>query len=222
MKDSPIALRDALPFVTTLFGAFLGALGAFLVGWWKEKRDETKRRHTALLAAQYALYSQWSILEDIRRSFLESVRKDPNRCQKQKYFIRTFGELTVPFDELTFVIDSKDPNLLQEIHVAEKWFLSSVSLLERLNNARLEIHKKYPPLTFDVESGVGPANVPVHEVFELIQLTDLLYKNVDQALPDSVRTNERIAEFIKRNFKNRKGAKFIPLEDSKPPTTAKV
>ena len=83
------------------------------------------------------------------------------------------------------------------------------------NNARLEIHKKYPPIGFDMKTGSGSASIPIHEIFELIQLTDLLYKQADEALPDLVRTNNRIADFIRHNFKNRKAAKFTPIEDSK-------
>lgn len=75
---SNMELKDFLPFATSLFGAFFGALGAYLVGRSKEKRDENDRRHTALLATQYALYSQWSVIEDMRKNFLDPVRKDPD------------------------------------------------------------------------------------------------------------------------------------------------
>ena len=60
----PTYMKDYLPFATSLFGAFFGALGAYFVGRFKERRDENNRRHTALLATQYALYSQWSVVED--------------------------------------------------------------------------------------------------------------------------------------------------------------
>jgi hypothetical protein len=75
--------KDFLPFATSLFGAFFGALGAYFVGRFKEKRDENNRRHTALLATQYALFSQWNIVEDIRKNFLEPFRKDPQKYSKQ-------------------------------------------------------------------------------------------------------------------------------------------
>ena len=133
--------------IPSLFGAFFGALGAYFVGRFKEKRDENNRRHTALLATQYALFSQWNIVEDIRKNFLDSFRKDPERHFKQLQYFRVVGELSVPFEDLTFIIDSKTPNLLQEIHIAEKRFTSSIEVLNKLNQKRLEIQDKYPPKT---------------------------------------------------------------------------
>lgn len=215
MKTS-FELKDFLPFATSLFGAFFGALGAYFVGRFKEKRDEDKRRHTALLAAQYALYSQWNVIEDIRKNFLEPFRKDPQRHFKQLQYFRVVGELNVPFDELTFIIDTKEPNLLQEIHIAEKRFTSSTDLLDKLNQKRLEIQNKYPPKHFDMTTGRGEIDVPLYEIYRLKTLTDLLYDDVDKALPDLWNTNNLVFDFIKANFKGRKGAKFGSANEVKP------
>jgi|ERR1035437_1441072 hypothetical protein len=205
-------LKDFLPFATSLFGAFFGALGAYLVGRFKEKRDENKRRHTALLATQYALFSQWNVVEDMRKNFLEPFRKDPQRHLKQLQYLRVVGELNVPFEELTFIIDSKEPNLLQEIHIAEKRFTSSTDLLNELNQKRLEIQDKYPPKNFDMTTGRGEIDVPRYEIYRLKALTDLLYDEVDKALPDLFNTNRLVFDFVKTNLKGRKAAQFVPVE----------
>src|SRR6266566_1404717 len=210
-------VKDYLPFATSLFGAFFGALGAYWVGRFKEKRDDDKRRHTALLNTQYALFSQWSTLENIRKTFLEPFRNDPQRLQKQKHFLRMMGELKVPFDELTFVIDSEEPNLLQEVHLAEKAFLGSIDLLERVNRLRVELQSKYQPHQFDITSGAGRITVPAHELYALKELTDLLYNGVDRALPDLLKTNRLVFDFVKKHFKGkRKAAQFVPVEQPTP------
>lgn len=196
-----VEFKDCLPFATSLCGAFFGALGAYWVGRFKEDRDEDKRRHTALLATQYALFSQWNVVEDVRKNFLEPVRNDPQRHEKQKHYIRTLGHFSVPFDDLAFIIDSEEPNLLQEIHIAEKRFLSSTTLLERVNKLRLELQNKYPPQDFDMETGRGRVVVPVHEIYTLKELTNLLYNEVDKALPCLSNTNKLVFDFIKKYFK---------------------
>ena len=210
MNDN-LELKNILPFATSLFGAFFGALGAYFVGRSKEKRDENNRRHTALLATQYALFSQWNVIEDIRKNLLEPLRQDSERHFKLLQYFRVVGEFHVPFDELTFIIDSKEPNLLQEIHIAEKRFASSTDLLDKLNHKRLEIQDKYPPKNFDMKIGKGSEMiVPAAEIFRLKVLTDLLYDEVDKALPDLTKTNEQLFKFIKTNLKGRKAAKFVP------------
>jgi hypothetical protein len=204
-------LKDFLPFATSLFGAFFGALGAYFVGRFKEKRDENNRRHTALLATQYALFSQWNVIEDIRRNLLDPSRKDPERHFKMLQYFRVVGELNVPFEELTFIINSNEPNLLQEIHIAEKRFSSATDLLIKLNQKRLEIQDKYPPKNFDMKIGKGSEMiVPAYEVYRLKVLTDLLYDEVDKALPDLTKTNDQLLRFIKTNLKGRKPAYFGP------------
>jgi len=210
--NNNVELKDFLPFASSLFGAFFGALGAYLVGRFKEKRDEDKRRHTALLATQYALFSQWNVVEDMRKNFLEPFRKDPQRHLKQLQYLRVVGELSVPFEELTFIIDSKEPNLLQEIHIAEKRFTSSTDLLNKLNQKRLEIQDKYPAKNFDMTTGRGEIDVPRYEIYRLKALTDLLYDEVDKALPDLFNTNRLVFDFVKTNLKGRKPAQFIPVE----------
>jgi hypothetical protein len=210
-----LELKDFLPFATSLFGAFFGALGAYFVGRSKEKRDENNRRHTALLATQYALFSQWNIVEDIRKNFLEPFRKDPQKYFKQLEYFRVVGELKVPFEELTFIINSKEPNLLQEIHIAEKRFTSSIELLKKLNQKRIEIQDKYPPKNFDMTIGKGEIDVPRYEIYRLKALTDLLYDEVDKALPDLLNTDQSVFNFIKSNFKARNGAKFVSAETQK-------
>jgi hypothetical protein len=210
MNDN-LELKDYLPFVTSLFGAFFGALGAYSVGRFKEKRDENNRRHTALLATQYALFSQWNVIEDIRKNLLQPLRKDPERHFKQLQYFRVVGELNVPFEDLTFIIDSKEPNLLQEIHIAEKRFAASTEMLNKLNQKRLEIQDKYPPKNFDMKTGKGSEMiVPAYEIHKLKVLTDLLYDEVDKALPDLTKTNDQLFKFIKTNLKRRKAAKFVP------------
>lgn len=117
----------------------------------------------------------------------------------------------MPFEELTFIINTNEPNLLQEIHIAEKGFLSSTDLLNKLNQKRLEIQDKYPPKNFDVKTGKGSKMiVPVYEIYRLKALTDLLYDEVDKALPDLTKTNDRLLKFIKSNLKGRKAARFVP------------
>ena len=69
-------------FSSAAAGALLGSLSAFAFGVFQQRRDRTDKRHSAVLAAQYALMSQWTITERIRNEHLEPFRADAQRFAK--------------------------------------------------------------------------------------------------------------------------------------------
>ena len=217
--ETSTALKYVVPFVTAAFGAFFGALSAFWLGSVKQKRDESNRRHTALLAAQYALFSQWNIVEDIRRNLLEPSRKDPNRHLNLRVFIRAQAPLTVPFKELTFIIDSDEPNLLQEIHLAEQGYIGAIDTLERWNAIRGDFYSKYQPETIDMATGRASVTVQSKDIFLLKNAADILYDQVDKALPKFDEQIKKVFKYVKRNFKGKKAINAIqPIEAQPVPT----
>lgn len=197
-----------ISFTTSLFGACLGALGAYCVALLKERRDEAKERRAAIHAAQYALHTQWSILHDIKTSFLDPVRNDPNRHTTHQIFLRNQGEQSVPLAKLTFLLDSKEPNLLQEVHIAENRFLASIRTLDKLNELRGTLLQKYPPSRFDLQTGAGLTEIPSHELFALKTLTDLLYRNIDEALVFINQSNHSLAAFTVTHLRGCKALAF--------------
>src|SRR6267378_3715196 len=69
-RDLPQLDHRLLPHVSAIFaagfGAFFGSLSAFYLGRIKQRSDRREKRHAALIATQYALISQWNIIEAIR------------------------------------------------------------------------------------------------------------------------------------------------------------
>jgi len=120
----PLLDHRLIPHVSAVFaaafGAFFGSLSAFYLGRVQQRSDRREKRHAALIAAQYALMSQWNIIEAIRVQHLEELRTDPGRFAKLKLYWFPMAPSFVPFAELTFVLETKDPNLLHEIQLAEQ------------------------------------------------------------------------------------------------------
>lgn len=196
-------IKALLPFVTSLFGAFFGALGAYWVGRFKEKRDETNRRHSALLATQYALHSQWHVIESLRLTYLEPNRKHEHRHMRLGKYVRADAEM-VPFEELTFLIDSDDANLLQEIHLAQMSYLQTVKVLDRMILEQAEFEKRHPPVDLDPITDMSNVAVDKAEYNQMRIIADMLYKTAYEALPKFDEQVRNIHRFVKRNFKNRK------------------
>src|SRR5206468_6075743 len=143
-RKFPLLDHRLLPHVSAIFaaafGAFFGSLSAFYLGRIKQRSDRREKRHAALIATQYALISQWNIIEAIRAQHLEDLRDDPIRFTKLRLYWFPMAPFFVPFAELTFVLETKEPNLLHEIHLAEQNYRACAQALQIRNQ---ELQKFY-------------------------------------------------------------------------------
>jgi hypothetical protein len=197
---------NVVAFSSAVAGAFLGSLSAFWLGRLQQKRDLRDRRHGALLSTQYALLSQWNILENVRRQHLEPLRQDPVRFAKMSRFYTINAHCSVLFSEITFIANSDEPNLLQEIHIAEQSYLNAILAIDLYNQKRDEFFKNAEGRVdqFDMETGKTTIATAPREVFMMRSVTDILYDSVDKALPKLDKEIGEIWKFVKRNFKGMK------------------
>jgi hypothetical protein len=211
--ETSTALTYIVPFVTAAFGAFFGALSAFWLGSVKQKRDDSNSHHVALLQAQYALISQMELVERIKQNLLEPLRKDPDRHLNLVVFLHNVAPLTVPFKELTFMLDSDEPELLHKIHLAEQCYQSVKEALEEHNRIRLEFRSKHKPETVDIITGLAKVkDMPEHEIYMHKNSSDYLYKAVDNALPKLAGAIQEVGTYLGRNFKGKNRLKFTRVE----------
>ena len=127
-----------------------------------------------------------------------------------RIFIRPQAPQTTPFKELTFIIDSDEPNLLQEIHVAEQSYLSAVEALDRANMIRAEFQTKYQPQTIDHATGRAVVEAKPHDVYALKNATDNLYVGVDKALPQFDKQVRKNLRLCKAQLQRKKGDSSYP------------
>ena len=164
-------------FFAAAFGACFGSLSAFYLGRVQQHSDRREKRHAALIATQYALMSQWNILEAIRAQHLEDLRNDPIRL----YWF-PMAPSFVRFAESTFVLETKEPNLLHEIQLAEQNYRACSQALE-IPNQGLQKFYDNPRVSHHVrnfETGAGVAAASDRDLLFLRQATDGLYIAVDR------------------------------------------
>src|SRR5262249_8700846 len=152
-------------------------LSAFYLGRVQQKSDRREKRHAALITAQYALISQWNIIEAIRVQHLEDLRSDPNRFTKLRLYWFPITPSFVSITDLTFLLETKDPNLLHEIHLTEQNYRSSIQALD-LRNDQLQKFYDNPRVSHhihDFETGAGVAEATKRDLIFLRQATDVLY-----------------------------------------------
>jgi hypothetical protein len=214
----PVLDHGLLPHLSALFaaafGAFFGSLSAFYLGRVKQRSDRREKRHAALIATQYALMSQWDIIEAIRVQHLEELRSNPSRFTKLKLYWFPMIPSFVPFADLTFVLETKDPNLLHEIHLAEQNYRACAQALQ-IRNQELQKFYDNPRVSHhvrDFETGAGIAAASDRDLLFLCQATDGLYTAVDRALPRLVAAIQKVEKLITSMFPGKTALKMTPIE----------
>ena len=143
---------------------------------------------------------------------LEELRNDATRFAKLKLYYFQISPTFVPFADLTFVLETEDPNVLQEIHLAEQSYHACVDAL-RLRNRELEKFYQNPRVShqiLDFETGAGMASANPKDILFLRQATDALYSSVDRTLPRLATAVETLGKLIKSMFPGKKALRMIP------------
>jgi hypothetical protein len=212
----PALNHRLLPHLSALFaaafGAFFGSLSAFYLGRVQQRSDRREKRHGALIAAQYALISQWNIVEEIRVGHLERVRNDRNRFAKLPLYYFNVSPTSVPFADLTFVLETGDPNILHEIHLAEQSYQTCADAL-KLRNGELAKFYESPRVAhriLDFETGAGITEADPKEMFFLKKATDALYTCVDRTLPRLVGAIEKLEKLSGSMFPAKQRLRMTP------------
>ena len=157
-----------------------------------------------------------NIVEAIRVQHLEDLRGDTSRFTKLKLYWFPISPTFVPFTDLTFVLETKDPNILHEIHLAEQNYRACVDALQ-LRNQELQKFYENPRVSHqirDLETGAGVASASQRDLIFLRQATDALYLSVDRTLPRLTDAIEKLEKLIKSMFPGRQALRMIP--DSPP------
>ena len=199
-----------IAFGSAAAGALVGSLATYLLGMRQQRQDEDNRRHGALINTQFALFSQWKVVDGIKTNHLDSARNESNRFGKVRatHFIK--APLSVPLSELAFIANSNNPNLIQEISDAEQEYLKSMLVLDLFNRYHEDFTKTHRPIpgTFNDEKSSGQVIASKFEIDMGNYYLTNVYKQVDLASPKLLKTIENIAVFVKQNFKGKKPIKI--------------
>lgn len=192
------------------FGALGGSLSAYYLARYQQRFDKREKEHSALLSAQFALMSQWNILEGFRNQVLEKYRETPERHLKMRRALSSLSPHRVVYSEITCIAESANPNLLQEIHLAEQYYDSCVNALLLRNEAYNNFLYKSggESIDFDSETGKGSVHANPRLVYSLKEATDFLYYIIDKALPALKTTTDSLFAFMVDEYKGKEAIKM--------------
>src|ERR1700761_6586157 len=89
-----------IAFGSAAGGALLGSYATYSLGRHQQKLDENNRQHGALINTQFALFSQWKVVDGLKKNHLDPIRNEPNRFTKFRPTIFIKAPLNVPLSEL--------------------------------------------------------------------------------------------------------------------------
>lgn len=156
--------------------------------------------------------SQWNVVEEIRVGHLERLRNDPDRFAKLPLYYFNVSPRFVPFAELTFILETRDPNMLQEIHLAEQSYQTCAEAL-KLRNEKLAKFYDDPRIShqiLDFETGAAITKADTKDMFLLRKATYGLYTCVDRTLPRLVSAIEKLEKLRRSMFPEKQPLRMTP------------
>ena len=190
--------------LSAFFGTFVGAFLAFFF----ERRDRQKlARDADLIAgteARFALMSQEKTMTNIRREYLDPLRKDENRHRKLQRYPLLPEYPTVPFNGLGYFLkDREGERILSETRAAEEGFFRFLRLLDQRNPRYDEMQRgTVQQAAQQAARGVVDVNNALTETLVKAD-TDSLYESVDDALKHHEASIKRIDGYLKKRFRKK-------------------
>ena len=193
-------------FLATFFGAW--AAFQFQKSWEKSKQLTHDLRSGK--RAQFALISQFQALKNLNKQYLSDLRDDPDRYLKLHPLTVHLEFQKVDLDSLLYVLDADNPDLLNEIMIAQQNFQTAMGVLEQRNNYHSDFQHK--------AAKIGDAALDKATDAILRDMTDHLYGTFDDALRLNTEAGEKLATFlnsyislksrVRRVFSSRKALKY--------------
>ncbi|MCK5591973.1 MAG: hypothetical protein KAI72_08460 [Candidatus Pacebacteria bacterium] len=153
-----------------------------------------------MVKTQALFYSYVNFILSIKREFLDQFEEVAGREIKiqRMSFCNSFPELD--YNNLSYLLESKSPDLYAEIHNVYRKCLSVVDSINDRN-------QQYMKLTAGVmgtnPNGSAKVKASVIDINFLKDYTDILYREVTQCLKKINAVDEKIEKYIKSNFKGR-------------------
>ena len=131
-----------LDVIKSLAGAFFGATLAFAFERWKKNREERNKRMNCCRITQFGLFCRVNTLNNILRQYLTPQQQNLNRWAELLPTLVVDEQPRIPLDELSFLLDSVEPNLLRDLYIAQSKYGTYIQLIRTHSLQRSNITMK--------------------------------------------------------------------------------
>lgn len=205
-KHFTLIFSAYLPALTTLFAVYLGAKYAFDLHSNKEKIEIQNRNIVIGNLTIFDITRMINSLLAYQRQIIDPVRNKPSVfLEMSPTLFLPKEDLTIKFDDLSFLLELGDPNLLGELSVAEQKYEKALDAI----NARSNMHLRevQPRLEMagvkeggdykmqEIESALG------NRLFVSIKrATSEVIAHVDETIYSLEEIGRKLSDLLKKNF----------------------
>jgi hypothetical protein len=224
-------LRTAATTFTHLLGtgefwaALFGALAAFLLGmsatWWAN----VSAKRTAGNLALFTLVQMYSLLEDIRSQLLvQEVSRQAKLLGRApfEFEIRSViglpkEALRVPVEQLGFLVDSHDPDILNRVTAVGRAFESMLDVIDRHRVLHFRLQERMAA----ADTGGGglkvlprdiPAIVGTDLFIQVVQMVRELQVGLPKTRDAILSVSAQLREVLRMQFPMRHFLRFATIE----------
>jgi hypothetical protein len=206
------------------WAALFGALAAFLLGalgtWWATSTSKRTVGNLTLVV----LGQMYTLMQDIRRRY---VVDEPIRAQKAlgrppySFELRAAIGLPnklpdVPFDQLGFLADSHDPDVLNRLLVIARGFESLVDMVRRHEQLTTELKKRLQTLDSTGMQTLTTGALVEHAGVEIFVAIDDVVHELQKGLPQIcdalLLVSKQLRNALCAQFPLRRFVRFTPTQ----------
>ncbi len=226
---SPLPYIEAvMGAVATLAAAFFGAKYAFKLQLNSQEQQAVKEKVKAGNKAIFELIRTYNQFANVRDQFIDEHRKSEAR---HIYIMPMAGGLhliDLNFDELAFLFDSEDPDVLKRLAMFQQEVLSTVDVINR--RSRLHIDVLQPSIEKLEQQLKGPVRLDqlenalgIRYTETLKKLTDAIIDSVDGVIVSSERLINEVRTLLRTKFAGHsiiamaKPNQKAPIPENNPP-----
>jgi hypothetical protein len=202
----------------TLIATFAGAYYAFHLHENRERRREIEKQVEAGNKTIFELIRTYNQFLTLRRQFIDSHRNSPGR----HFFIMpvagTMTKLALPFDELTFLFNSDNPNILGRLASFQQEVTVTIDVIEQRSAMHFEqVQSTLERVTNDprdeirvetLEKELGPRLATT-----IKGLTDSMVEGIDGAIAGCESYIDDLSELLKAKFPSHTILGMLPYKE---------
>ena len=208
------------------WAALFGALAAFLLGvlgtWW----SATKTKQTTGNLTLIALSQMFALLENLRHHLLVS---EPARFRAisgrapRSFELRKLTGLPnrvtrIPFDQLGFLADSHDPDVLNRLIIAERAFDSLLESTRRLGELQAEFMEKLNRFDPSGQRALQPSEIlavgGTKLLIEIDDFVEALRTGLPEGRDSMLAVGNQLRQTLRMQFPSRRFLGFSPIPRS--------